>query len=125
MLRQVRREAWAGILALEAAAALEVDLSEPDAVVILRNDAVGALAVLRKGSFSSTFPQQCAMRSCRLQRRAGCQTHCPHAPGRVHMDEGVDDHPRPAPAPWKWQAQSAANSSGPTPDSSLLPVDGL
>ena len=71
MKHQVRREAWAGVLALEAAA-LELDLSK--AIVILRNDAVGALTALRKGSFSSTFLQQCAMRSCRLQRRVGCQT---------------------------------------------------
>ncbi len=72
MRHQVRRETLAGTLALEAAA-LEVDLS--DAVVVLRNDAVGALTALRKGSFASTFLQQCAMRarvpppaSHRLQR---------------------------------------------------------
>ena len=69
MRHQVRREALAGVLAL-AAAALEVDLS--DAVVILRNDATGALSAFHKGSFSSTFLQQCAMRSCLL----GC---CPTA----------------------------------------------
>ena len=55
MRRQVRRETLAGVLAQEAAA-LEIDLSE--ATVILRNDAVGALTALRKGSFSSTFLQQ-------------------------------------------------------------------
>ncbi len=49
MRHQVRREALAGVLALEAAA-LEVDLS--DAFVILRNDATGALSAFRKGSFS-------------------------------------------------------------------------
>ncbi len=38
---------------------MELDLSE--AVVIMRNDALGALSALRKGSFSSTFLQQCAM----------------------------------------------------------------
>ena len=91
MRHQVRREALAGVLALEAAA-LEVDLS--DAVVILRNDATGALSAFRKGSFSSTFLQQCAMRSCLLQRRVRCQTLLLHAPGRVLMDEGVDDHSR-------------------------------
>ncbi len=41
MRHQVRREALAGVLTLEAAA-LEVDLS--DAVVILRNDATGAIS---------------------------------------------------------------------------------
>ena len=65
MRHQVRREAFAGVLALEAAA-LEVDRSE--ATAILRNDAVGALTALRKpeGSFSSSFLQQCAMRSTPL-----------------------------------------------------------
>ena len=91
MRHQVRREACAGVLALEAAA-LEIDLSE--AVVILRNDAVGALSALRKGSFSSTFLQQCAMRACRLERRVGCHTLHLHAPGRVLVDEGVDGHSR-------------------------------
>ena len=88
MRHQVRRETLAGTLALEAAA-LEVDLS--DAVVILRNDAVGALTALRKGSFASTFLQQCAMRACRLQRRIGCSTLFLHAPGRTLVEEGVDD----------------------------------
>ncbi len=91
MRHQVRREALAGVLALEAAA-LEVDLS--DAVVILRNDATGALSAFSKGSFSSTFLQQCAMRSCLLLRRVRYQTLLLHAPGRVLMDEGVDDHSR-------------------------------
>ena len=91
MRHQVRREALAGVLALEAAA-LEVDLS--DAIVILRNDAVGALSAFKKGSFSSTFLQQCAMRSCVTQRRVRCQLLTLHAPGRVLVDEGVDDHSR-------------------------------
>jgi hypothetical protein len=91
MRHQVRRETLAGVLAQEAAA-LEIDLSE--ATVILRNDAVGALTALRKGSFSSTFLQQCAMRSCRLQRRVGFNTLHLHAPGRVLVAEGIDDHSR-------------------------------
>jgi hypothetical protein len=91
MQHQVRREALAGVLSLESAAR-ELDLSE--AVVILRNDAVGALAALRKGSFSSTFLQQCALRSSRLQRDLRCSTLFLHAPGRVLVDEGVDDHSR-------------------------------
>ena len=70
MKHQVHREALAGVLALEAAA-LELDLSS--AIVILRNDAVAALSAFRKGSFWSTFLQQCAMRSCLTQRRLQCK----------------------------------------------------
>jgi hypothetical protein len=91
MRHQVRREALAGVLAFDAAA-LELDLS--DAVVILRNDAAGALAAFKKGSFTSTFLQQCAMRSCLAQRKARCQVLTLHAPGRVLVEEGVDDHSR-------------------------------
>jgi hypothetical protein len=91
MSHQVRRETLAGVLSLEAAAR-EIDLT--DAVVILRNDAVGALAALRKGSFASTFLQQCAMRSSHLQRRVKCSTLHLHAPGRVLVEEGVDRHSR-------------------------------
>ena len=57
----------------------------------MRNDALGALSALRKGSFSSTFLQQCAMSSCRLERRVGCETLHLHAPGRTLIAEGVDD----------------------------------
>jgi hypothetical protein len=91
MRHQVRRETYAGVLCLEATARV-LDLS--DATVILRNDAVGALAALRKGSFTSTFLQQCAMQACRLQRRIRCNTMTLHAPGRVLIEEGVDDHSR-------------------------------
>ena len=86
MSHQVRRETLAGTLTLEAAA-LEVDLA--DAWVIMRNDAVGALTALRKGCFSSTFLQQCAMRSCCLQHRVGCNTLYLHAPGRTFVEEGI------------------------------------
>ena len=88
MRHQVRRETLAGVLSIEAASR-EVDLR--DAVVILRNDAVGALSALRKGSFKSTFLQQCAMRTCRLEHSLGCNTLHLHAPGRVLIEEGVDD----------------------------------
>ena len=88
MLHQVRRETLAGVLAVEAAARI-IDLS--CATVILRNDAVGALTALRKGSFASTFLQQCAIRFAHLQRRIRCNTLFLHAPGRVLVDEGVDD----------------------------------
>jgi hypothetical protein len=88
MAFQVRRETLDGVLALEAASRA-VDLSE--AVVIMRNDAIGALSALRKGSFSSTFLQQCAMRACRLERTIGCHTLHLHAPGQTLIDEGIDD----------------------------------
>ncbi len=51
------------VLSLEAAAR-EIDLD--DATIILHNNVVCALAALRRGSFSSTFIQICAMRSCHL-----------------------------------------------------------
>jgi hypothetical protein len=88
MSYQVRRETLASKLALEAAA-LEVDLV--NAWVIMCNDAVDALQALWKGCFSSTFLQQCAMRSCRLQHRVLCNTLYLHAPGRTLVEEGVDE----------------------------------
>jgi hypothetical protein len=91
MMHQVRREALAGVLSLEAAAR-EIDLL--DATIIFRNDAVGALSALRKGSFSSTFLQVCAMRACHLQRRVRCNPLYLHAPGRVLVAEGIDAHSR-------------------------------
>ncbi len=60
----------------------------------MRNDALGAPAALQKGSFSSTFFQQYAMRSCRLERRVGCETLHLHAHGRVLIKEGVDNMSR-------------------------------
>jgi hypothetical protein len=93
MLHQVRREALAGVLAFEAADRL-IDLS--DATVILRNDAVGALAAFRKGSFSSTFLQQCSMRLAHAMSPRRASLLCLHAPGLVLIDEGVDDLSRDA-----------------------------
>jgi hypothetical protein len=90
-MHQARREALAGVLSLEAAAR-EIDLH--DATVIFRNDAVGALSALRKGSFSSTFLQVCAMRACQLQHRVRCNPLYLHAPGRVLVAEGIDAHSR-------------------------------
>ncbi len=88
MTFQVRRETMAGLLSL-AAAARVVDLS--NAVIILRNDAVGALAALSKGSFKSTFLQQCALLMSRLERRIGCESLHLHAPGRALIDKGIDN----------------------------------
>ena len=84
---QVRRETLGGYLAFEATERL-LDLS--GATIIFRNDAVGALSAFRKGSFHSTFLQQCSMRLCRRQRPLRCSPLYLHAPGRVLIDEGVD-----------------------------------
>ncbi len=88
MKHQVRREAYAGVQAYEAAARVL------NANVILRNDAIGALTSLRKGCFSSTFLQQCVMTMCHLQRHIRSNTIYLHAPGHVLVEEGVDDHSR-------------------------------
>ena len=80
MQHQVRRETLGGVLAFEAASR-ELVLS--DAWIIMRNDAVGALAALRKGCSSSSFLQQCSMRFARLQHAARCNTLYLHAPGTV------------------------------------------
>ena len=88
---QVRREALGGCLAFEATERL-LDLR--NATIIFRNDAIGALSAFRKGSFPSTFLQQCSMRLCRRQRPHRCSPLYLHAPGRVLVDEGVDDTSR-------------------------------
>ena len=88
MQHQVRREAMAGVLSYEATARI---LDVADASVILRNDAVAALAALRKGSFKSSFLQQCSMRLARAMAIPRSSPHFLHAPGRVLIDEGVDD----------------------------------
>jgi hypothetical protein len=87
MQHQVRREALGGTLAFDAASR-ELDLA--DAWVVMRNDAVGALAALRKGCSSSTFLQQCAMRLAMLHRTARCHPLFLHAPGSALVSEGVD-----------------------------------
>jgi hypothetical protein len=74
------------------------ELSAPgelnDATVICRNDAVGAFSALRKGPFSTTFLQVCAVRSCHLQRRVSCNPLYLHSPGRVLVAERIDAHSR-------------------------------
>ncbi len=69
----------------------------------MRNDAVGALAALRKGCSSSSFLQQCLMRFACLQHAARCNTLYLHAPGTVLIEEGVDDLSR----------ETAADVAGP------------
>ncbi len=85
MLRQVRRETLAGVLSFEAADRL-IDLS--DATIILRNDAVGALAAFRKLLLHLSSVVLDAPCSGNGPRRASLL--CLHAPGLVLIDEGVD-----------------------------------
>jgi hypothetical protein len=87
MLHQVHREALGGVLAFEAAVR-ELDLV--DAWVVMRNDAVGALAALRKDCSSSTFLQQCPIRLAMLLHNARCHPLFLHAPGDELILEGVD-----------------------------------
>ena len=91
MCIQVLPEALGGCLAFEATEKL------PDlrgASVIFSNNAVGALSAFSKGSFPSTFLQQRSMQLCRRQRPLRCSLLYLHAPGRVLVDEGVDDASR-------------------------------
>jgi hypothetical protein len=87
MLHQVRWETLGGTLAFDAAAR-ELDLA--NAWVIMRNDAVGALAAFQKGCSSSTFLQQCSMRLAMLHSTALFHPFYLHAPGDVLILEGLD-----------------------------------
>jgi hypothetical protein len=88
MQHQVRLEALGGTLAFDAAAK-ELDLTY--AWVVMRNDAVGALAALCKGCSSSTLLQQCAMLLAMLHRTHWRHPLFLHAPGSDLVFEGVDD----------------------------------
>ena len=84
---QVHREARGGVRALAAAAQL-VDLH--GSVVLLRNDAVGALSAFRKGCGSSLMLQEAA-KQLNLQCAAlSCEPLFLHAPGSHLISEGVD-----------------------------------
>lgn len=87
---QVHREARGGCLALEAAA---TTLDLHGAVVILRNDAVGALAALRKGSSAPALEASSARLNL-LCAELRVEPLFLHAPGKVLVDEGVDDASR-------------------------------
>ena len=87
MQHQVRREAEAIYLAFTASSRL-VDLHS--ATCILRNDARGALASLRKGNFRSTHLQSCAMRLSKSAATLNCDLLFLHAPGRDLVEEGID-----------------------------------
>ena len=84
---QVHREARGGVRALAAAAQL-VNLH--GSVVILRNDAVGALSAFRKGCGSSLTLQEAATQFNLQCAALGCEPLFLHAPGRDLVSEGVD-----------------------------------
>jgi hypothetical protein len=99
--------------------------------VILRNDAVGALSALRKGSFSSTFLQQCAMRACHLQRAIRCHTLHLHAPGQTLLTRASmlcrvtpqwrSPDPSVVPGCASGLSPSRPPSAGPSPSTPSLP----
>ena len=84
---QERREALAGDLAFQAAAQL---LDVRGMVVLHRNDAVGALAALRKGSFASRELQDIAVRFAGRCARLRTENYFLHVPGNLLVEEGVD-----------------------------------
>ncbi len=88
---QVRREARGGVRALEAAAQL-VDLH--GSVVILRNDAVGALSTFRRCCGSSSALQEFATQLNLRCAALGCEPLFLHAPGSDLVSEGVDSASR-------------------------------
>jgi hypothetical protein len=103
MLHQIRREALGGVLAFEAAAR-ELDLA--DAWVVMRNDAVGALAALRKGCSASTFLQQGSMSLAMHLHKARCHPLFLHAPGNELILQGVDSLSRDVAAEVSGQVSS-------------------
>ena len=84
---QVRRETRGGVLALRAAIR-EFDLR--GWLVILRNDATGALATLRKGCSKSEFMQDQAMEIVTMARDNSIELLFLHAPGKTLIAERVD-----------------------------------
>ena len=88
---QVRREAMGGLLMLQAAALL-TDCH--GAVILHRNDAVGALAALRKGSFRSPELQSIAMRFNTLAESLQSEHYFLHSPGVDLIADGIDDASR-------------------------------
>ena len=84
---QVRRETRGGVLAFRAAVQ-EFDLR--GWMVILRNDATGALATLRKGCSRSEFMQDQAMELVTIARDQQIELLFLHAPGSALIAEQVD-----------------------------------
>ena len=84
---QVHREAKGGVRAL-AAALRRVDLRH--SVGIFRNDSVGSLSALRKGSWSSPVLQECAASFNQLCSDSDVEPLFLHAPGSDLVCEGID-----------------------------------
>ena len=84
---QVRRETRGGVLAFRAAVQ-EHDLR--GWTVILRNDATGALATLKKGCSKSEFMQDQAMELVTIARDFQIELLFLHAPGKTLVAEQVD-----------------------------------
>ena len=88
---QVHREALGGCLALEAASsAVKLHV----ATIIFRNDAVGALASLRKGNSQSPVLQELAVRLVLKCAEMEIQPLFLHAPGKDLIAEGIDEASR-------------------------------
>ena len=88
---QVRREAAGGLLAFRGAAQV-VDMH--GAIVLHRNDCVGALSALRKGSYASVALQRTAQHFSRLCEELVTENYFLHAPGSVLVEEGIDEASR-------------------------------
>jgi len=84
---QVQREAKGGVRAL-AAALRRVDLR--NSIGLFRNDSVGSLAALWKGSWSSPALQECATRFNELCSESSVEPLFLHAPGSDLVREGID-----------------------------------
>ena len=85
--KQVHRETKGRLLAFRAAIQSQ-DLR--GWTIVMRNDATGALATLRKGSSASSELQRTAMEFSVLARDAGVDTVFLHAPGADLIREEID-----------------------------------
>ena len=93
-LAQVQREGYAGVQMLREAVTMTdgqgVGICS-GALVLFRNDCVGALAALRKGSFDSDVLQQHAWHLSALCLEHHIEPLFLHVPGLVLIKEGIDD----------------------------------
>ena len=88
---QVRRETRGGVLAFKAA----LKKFKLDGwLIIMRNDATGALSTLRKGCAKSEFMQNQAMELVTLARDHQIELLFLHAPGKTLVAEKVDEASR-------------------------------
>jgi len=84
---QIRRETMGGYLMFKATTRM---LDVHGAVVLHRNDCVGALAALKKGSFASRPLQEVAVAFNDLAASVQTEHYFLHAPGVSLVDEGID-----------------------------------